>query len=83
MFPLWFGHGRLFPLSRLNFVLSHREWPLDPVEFVVEAAGVADGVAVAVPSPEGRDLSLAVRAASVGSQPGTAVLKKTKMNEKI
>ena len=51
------------PLSRLNPLLSHGLRPIDPVQLVVEAASVADGLALVVPPPQGRVLRAAVGAA--------------------
>lgn len=51
------------PLPRLDSVLPHGQGPVHPVEFVVQSAGVANGLAVVVPSPEGGGRRAAVGAA--------------------
>ena len=43
-------------------VLSHGEGAVHPMELVVEAAGVADGLAFVVPPPEGGGRGAAVGA---------------------
>ena len=57
--------GRLLRLAfaRLYAVLAHRQGPIDAVQFEVETAGVADGLALVVAPPEGRGARAAVRAA--------------------
>ena len=40
------------PLPGLDPVLPHCQWPVNPVELVVEAARVADGLALVVPAPQ-------------------------------
>lgn len=42
-----------FSLPGLDAILAHRQRPIDPVQFVVEAACVADGLSIVVPAPEG------------------------------
>ena len=68
-------HGRVLSLPRLNLVLFQLERSLDAVQFPVEAAGVADGIALPVPAPQNSVLGLAVNAGGVGSQASSSVLR--------
>lgn len=59
------GRRRLllrFPLPRLDAVFSHRQRSVDAVQFVVQAAGVAHGLALVVPAPQSGHPGTAVRA---------------------
>ncbi len=62
------------PLPGLDLVLPHLRGPLDAVELDVEAAGVADRVAVLVAPPQRGRLRVAVGAPSLRAQAGAAVL---------
>lgn len=60
------GGGRRFfrlPLARLYAVLAHGQRPVDAVQLEVEAARVADGLAVVVAPPQGGGAGAAVGAA--------------------
>ena len=50
------------PLPGLDAVFTHGQRAVDPVQLVVEAAGVADGLALVVATPEGGGSSPAVGA---------------------
>ena len=50
-------------LPRLDAVFAHGQRSVDPVELVVEAAGVADRLALGVAAPQGRRRRPAVGAA--------------------
>jgi hypothetical protein len=54
-------------LPRLNTLFSHGLRPVNPVQLVVEAARVANGLTLVVPPPQGRVLGAAVGAAETQS----------------
>ena len=52
--------SRYHPLPALDLGFLHVDWPVMPVQLVVQTASIADGMASFVPAPERRDGSAAI-----------------------
>lgn len=48
-----FGFARHLPVSGLDAFLLHSQGSVNIVQLVVESTGIADGVAISIPPPEG------------------------------
>lgn len=59
-----FRFARHLPVSGLDALLLHSQGSVNIVEFVVQPTGIADGVSVSVPPPEGGGGGLTVRTGS-------------------
>lgn len=58
----FFGFARHLPVSGLDAFLLHSQGSVNIVQLVVEPTGIADGVPVSVPPPEGGGGGLTIRA---------------------